>query len=470
MASLDFSVYNQSKEDRKERLLQIALQLTRVELVKLRTRTTTAELEAAFGKAEEPRVEWVTDVRMAIYQAIAMVDEKPALKPGSVLMSSWQGKLKVEMKDAPAGPKLFVTHANQEIDTGNGPVMNLYGVRGSTEFPLHAMTCFSKNNNEDGGIKVAPLENMTKSFPTVSIPAAQGIVSSLSADVSTEKNTNPYAVQEKIAGAIAKHSIESQRALGAKFVCEVLKVGKIDQDRSAQTGQRSYALMKKPPEYVKQYSAEQRGHKVGLYAWVSPFTPPNKISLPVSEKRSGEHGPVMVAASYCSGMIGGTSIMKMSRGAGLSPGLSEQEADTIRFVTVAMAEIEKYGPITVEASEFQLTMLFYSLLEKLKAAGKDDKTARDTIKEYVRVVRGPLGKQAFANMSSYFTTEAKATKHYVAWRPAPFTLGTTMEATIKANTNAYDDLNEHDSYSVFRQVYTFDAKKELLPRRVSCFF
>jgi len=192
------------------------------------------------------------------------------------------------------------------------------------------------------------------------------------------------------------------------------------------------------------------------------------LSRPINPKKGTEgFATELMWAQTVTSLLGKSCLTALTESRGLCPGLTKEESSVIRFVTVAIAQIEKGHTIKVKATGPLLVFLYTSLREyfKVKLPSSTFVEITEAIKSRVSVSTLGLSNSSVATATGLFSPSRKADV-YVAWMPRRFSSSSDGALTEKENVQFYQTMmteaEECTNHVIFRQV--------LVPERERYYF
>jgi len=455
--SLDFDTFDASFYEFEQGLPKKMAMLEAGVVGELKVSPVLDTFKKHFGEPIGLTERWVAAIRTAAFNEALQRKQDSVLATDRVFLDAWEAKHDISYVETGNGKvELQIVRDGKKILTGTGSSLLFHPISMVMDLPLTAMACFASSS--DGSCVPAKIEGVVNLIKDVRVQNITKQVETLSGQVRATPGhvTAGPVLHSKMALVVSKLTEQNQKQLGSMIVSEAFAVGELDQVNSAKLGTKTYKpLLGVHPSFRAYQSENQNKQKIIQYAWCKPYDPHYDIRVAIPPKKVGPFANPMLLAQEINRLMGGTSIKKMSHGYGLCPGMTRQEAATVRFVTVAVPLFKKLGKLAVQGDTLQLTMLYHTLMDHLKEEQKmEDSEARKHILQNVELLRGPLKHAQWQQFKGRFSLVDRSKNHLVAYYPMSFSAHATCEETMKKMDDFYDWMDGYTSYTVFKSVHT----------------
>jgi len=405
--------------------------------------------------------------------------ERTVQKPieDGLLSSVWQGKMGIEMVPKKDAVEAVITSQEIKTHTGTGPVTTLKPMTGFIQRAVLYLSCYTKDV-EGKGIVSTVDSQLAKIFPNLNLQGIADIAMILQAkrkalDIPASDTTG-LKWQAQLIDLLGQFTEAEQVSLNNRILIEQLKQAKPDYLATGTTTDYTW-IAHSNTDSVKQagHTIIRNGKKVDipLLAWTSDIknvqmqlsvtANPNKYKCAFFSELGWAQATISA--------LGASNIMALAAASGIMPGATEQEASTVRFVTVALQEFVQSRTLKVAAPNAMLLIFYYSLQAFLLYRGLDKKTATKTIQEKVHFSTVGLKAGALMSFRELFSPlvdpPSMQASSYVAWNPSKFASASDSAEVVRksASVSAVFE-QESKGYTrkfIFREVLEFDEKKEL---------
>jgi len=389
----------------------------------------------------------ITQMRNAF---IDEVGKRKVTKPvqEGLMTAAWNGKIQISIEPTKTSEQIVVrTQSGDRIATGSGPITTQQTFKPFMQRAIHVISCYTKEDKDHGVISTVDLK-IPSMFPDFSLLKMGSIASFLN-----EKVPKPYETltgsrwQQKLISIVGSMTHQEQIILNNTVVIEVLQGAELNKPES-----KKFEVPVWNPKTAKPYLIESKAKLDDVkeliekpqLSW-SRNVDPVRMNLSTAanpNKMKGSFGPEIGWAQAAVSALGATNVLALAMSLGLAPGLSETEAEIIRFVTVAMAEYHKSaGSIKVHGTQMQLLYLYYSLKEYIKHRDPKD-VMKETdidkeIQQHVHFSHIGLSTQSIMMFRDLFNAKPDPDdmKHssFIAWNPSRFTSAARAEDVVKAS-------------------------------------
>jgi len=417
---------------------------------------------------------------VAVYRS-AMISERlqrNIQKPveDGLLSSVWQGKMGIEMLQKKDAVEAVITSQDVKIHTGTGPITTLKPMTPFIQRAALFLSCYTKDVEEKGIVSTVDMQ-LSKIFPTLNLQGIADLAMTLQIKrielkIPASDNTG-LKWQSKLIELLGQFSEAEQVSLNNKILVEQLRQAKPDYITTGSTTDYTWIA------HSNTDSVKEAGHKImrngkqvsiPLLAWVSDVknvqmqlsvtANPNKFKCSFFSELGWAQATISA--------LGSSNIMALAAASGIMPGATEQEASTVRFVTVALNEFVHSTSVKIAAPNAMLLIFYHSLQAYLLSKGMDKKTATAAIREKVHFSTVGLKAAALMSFRELFsaTVDPPAVQQssYVAWNPSKFASAVdSMEVVKKSNAVSAVYEQESQGYGrkfIFREVLEFSKEKE----------
>jgi hypothetical protein len=421
------------------------------ELQKLYTiREWTSEMTDIFGADAKNHMHMV---RTAIFEVLMAKQNAPEIRTGNVLTDAWIGKAEVIIEEDDLGCReLVVVTDGTQVRTGKGPLMEVQPVAPINKYLLVIMSTFMKETVTDG-ITSAVTESLAKKYSGINlshITAYAGILETQRGKIYPQKeNLCGIPFQKKLNVILEKMGTKESQDLSTHYVVNVL--GEADPHKNDLT--RAVPLKKaEKPEYIHQMFATDKERKEGKAVLIQRSGVPVQIKATKTVKMAKTSHALLPEVDWIQMMttaMGGNSVKAITAGSGICPGITEQEASTVRFISVGLWLLSKGKKLVVSAPVNMLVFFAMSAASYLKEESKGK-----AFDDVIRLDTTGLKSAVRASLMDHYQSIGAQRKgwHYFSWNPKSFSAQATMDKTLEMHRKFYSGLEEYKEYTVYKEV------------------
>jgi len=428
-------------------------------LVSAKVSTTwLPEWTPIFGERGAPSAARMAVIRNTIGLAIARIQRDNPLQPGRFFGSVLEAKVAAEPKlvhneqTKATTVSIEVKRQDEKFSTGGGVLLNL-----ENKSTVHARTavflgCFAEETkNEITAVPVHPglVALYEKEGVKLSqVPSAIQLVSAVKEALHVECiPATGTAMPHVIKNYVEEMAPEMQEKFSNMVGLRALQRVSVE----------SNGVMKKHQDNTW---AVIPGKVVPATAvWVSPLAPKSglgrtKVSanLEYNHPLAAEQDWLAKTTMY----LGGTNIEAVASGYGLSPSMAKVEARVIRFASVVLDQIRQGKKVVVSAGAQMIQIAYYTCREYLVHTHQPDVSTylQDHFYFSPYNLKSVVMQGFRQNLKIKDWRGDKASVVFVAWRPAVFSMKSTLKDTIEENEAMYEDVLEFPHRIVYRLVLT----------------
>jgi hypothetical protein len=456
MMNLDFDTFDATFYNFEKTLPSRMAALDEKVVNDLKTNPLLEPYVKNFGQPIGATEKWVASIRTAAFNEALVRKQDSVLATDRIFLDAWESKQDISYVETKGRVQLQIERDGKKILTGTGSSLLFHPVSMVLDLPLTAMACFASSS--DGNCVPAKIEgvvNLIKDVKVQNITKQVGVVSAHVKATPGHMTSGPV-LHSKMSLVVSKLSEQNQQQLGTMIVSEAFSMGELDSVNSERLGTKTYMPLTQVHPSFKAYQTDNaKQQRIIQYAWCKPYAPHYDIKVTIPPKKIGPFANPMLLAQEINRLMGGTSIKKMAYGYGLCPGMTRQEAATVRFVTTAVPLFKKLGKLAIQGETLQLTMFYHTLVDYLKEEMKmPELDAKKHILQNVDLLRGPLKYAQWQQFKGRFNLQDKSPNHLVAYAPMSFSAQSTCEDTMKKMDENYDWMNGVSDYTIFKAVHT----------------
>jgi len=389
-------------------------------------------------------------VRDAIEVVMNRKKDRGVMRAGNVFSMAWSAKLSVQPQvqrvneiDIPVA--IVIKASGEKIDTGTAPMLRLEGENESMMRAANLIGSVTKLKQD----KVVPCDlsklasvykgiDITKLGPVVTVASALK-----DAIAPGEKGLSEVEWRQRALQMSSECSIESRVQLN-NIIGKSVGIVREDNKKGFIPGPNVGAADK------KSYDSKP------IYVWSKPLEPKCTISKVANVTNTKDVNPLTKEVAWITKYIsfkGDLNIDHAIASANLYPGLSRNESEAIRFITVGLPILKRLGKVVLKASSAMQMLFYFSAKSYLERSDEDLK------KMIISIPDNDSTKLFLRKFMTVFDPSVHSKEHHVIWMPKKYSSLKNAQDTIDHNLEFYQDIIKLTSYTAYMEV--FSKKSEL---------